>query len=81
MEELRDESRGGASIDDQLLVITGRGKGSTTEAVIGPAVLRVLRDELTPPVTADVVRGNDGRLQVDGASLRRWLAANPVGEQ
>jgi DNA-nicking Smr family endonuclease len=59
-----------------LLVITGRGKGSGLDAVLGPAVLHMLAHEAHPPIPAAMVPGNDGRLRIDGAGLRNWVAAN-----
>ena len=52
-----------------MLVITGRGKGSGVDAVLAPAVLRLLSHE---GIAATVVEGNDGRVAVDGKSLRAW---------
>ena len=61
--------------DGSLVIITGRGRGSTNAAVLGPAVSEMLA-ELTPPVVARTVDGNQGRVRVDPASLQEWLDAN-----
>ena len=65
--------RTGLGGDGGVLIITGRGKGSGAEAVLSPAVRRMLSEELRPPVAVRSVPGNDGRLWVDGESLDRWL--------
>ena len=75
--ELLDHEIDRAGPDSDLLVITGRGKGSGEEgAVLGPAVLRMLSEEAEPPIAAYSVPGNEGRVRIDRESLRQWLAAN-----
>ena len=64
-----------------LLVITGQGRRSSSEAVLGPAVLQLVREELSPPVTAQSVPGNDGRLVLDGESVQQWMEANSQAER
>ena len=72
---------GGDTADDTgLLIITGRGRGSGMAAVLGPMVQSMLAEELSPPLVAHNVPGNDGRLRVSGESLERWLRANRADE-
>ena len=56
-----------------LVVITGRGLGSGTNGPqLRDTVLSLLGD-LSPPILAKGVPGNEGRVRVDGASLLHWL--------
>ena len=71
-EEEEGEEEDGAG----LIIITGRGRGSGMAAVLGPMVQSMLSDELSPPLAANNVPGNDGRLLVPRASLWAWLRAN-----
>ena len=75
--ELLDKGIDHAGPESDIVVITGRGRGSGDEgAVLGPAVVRMLREEAEPPIEAHSVRGNEGRLRIKRASLEKWLEAN-----
>ena len=72
----KGEGGGGGAVErDGLTIITGRGLGSSAEAVLGPSVRAMLREEMSPPIDATVMPGNDGRLRIDGDGLRQWLEA------
>lgn len=64
----------GGRCADGLVVITGRGRGSGEEGPqLGSAVLELLAHGLDPPIEARVLAGNEGRVNLDGESLQRWL--------
>eukprot|EP00930_Biecheleria_cincta_P006424 TRINITY_DN107427_c0_g1_i1.p1 TRINITY_DN107427_c0_g1~~TRINITY_DN107427_c0_g1_i1.p1 ORF type:complete len:561 (-),score=91.93 TRINITY_DN107427_c0_g1_i1:197-1879(-) len=60
----------------ELVVIIGRGRGSSPETGIrvGPAVLNLLLNELSPPLVVRPVPGNPGRLRVPHASIVHWAS-------
>lgn len=60
----------------ELVVIVGQGQGSDPEAGVrvGPAVLSLLLNELSPPLVVRPVPGNPGRLRVPHASIVHWAS-------
>lgn len=62
--------------DCELVVIVGQGQGSSPEAGVrvGPAVLKLLLNELLPPLAVRPVPGNPGRWCVPHASIVHWAS-------
>lgn len=58
------------------MIITGQGKGSTTqESRLRPVTLALLNEGMEPSQRAVVVPGNAGRVSVAKATVKQWVTA------
>jgi pentatricopeptide repeat protein len=62
-------------ITDDLLIVTGRGRGSTRwlRPILRPEVQRMLMEEFYPPISTVSMPGNMGALKVSAADVNEWM--------
>ena len=67
------------ALQDDLVVITGKGLHSEDAPVLASEARGYLRTAFAPPLEIREVRGNAGRFVVPRAAIEAWVLAAPRG--